>query len=72
MALHTLCGSSSEETLDVTPFTGHLGMPPTQREPRHGVIDFDIRAIASLGLTFARQHQSGHEQHHAENRQVRQ
>jgi hypothetical protein len=36
------------------------------------MIDFDIRAIASLGLTFARQHQSGHEKHHAENRQVHQ
>ena len=72
MALHTLGGSASEKPLHVTPFTGHLSMPSTQREPRRSVVDFDIRAIASLSLTFARQHQSIHEQQHAENRRVRQ
>jgi hypothetical protein len=49
MALHTLRGGSSKDTLKVAALTVHLRMAAGEREAGTAVIDFNVRADTSLG-----------------------
>lgn len=55
VALHTLCGSSSENALKVAPLTLHLRMAAGERETGHIVIDLGVRPVSPLSLDLNRQ-----------------
>jgi len=57
VALHTLRGSSPEDTLHVTPLAHNLRVPPAEREAGAAVIDSDIRTISPLGRRGIRHQQ---------------
>ena len=64
MALHTLRGGPPIDALKVTALTIDLGMAAAERETGAAVIDFNVRAITSLGERDIR-----HQQHRAAYRQ---
>ena len=57
MALHTLRGGSSKDTLKVAALTVHLRMPAGEREAGAAVIDFNVCADTSLGRRGIRHQQ---------------
>jgi len=64
VALHTLRRRSAKNALQVAPFAHHLRVTATKREAGAAMIEFDIRAVTSLGRSGIR-----HQQHHATCRQ---